>query len=77
VSGATPIAIYGATSPAANDLLALPLNEFCRRVGISRALAYRLAGRGQLRFVKLGTRTIVPIAEIQRLLTQQPASQVS
>ncbi len=51
-----------------DDRFALPLNEFCRRVGISRSLAYRLAAAGDLRLVKLGTRTVVPVAEVHRLL---------
>lgn len=57
-----------------DDRFALPINEFCRRVGVSRTLAYRLAGAGKLRLVKLGSRTVVPMAEVRRLLGEEPAA---
>jgi excisionase family DNA binding protein len=60
--------------PSSDDRFALPLNEFCRRVGISRTLAYRLAAKGELRLVKLGTRTIVPVSEVRRLLGSEPGA---
>jgi excisionase family DNA binding protein len=54
---------------ASEDLLALPITEFCRRVSISRTLAYRLVAAGELRVVKLGTRTVVPVDEVRRRLS--------
>ncbi len=60
------------------DRLALPVNEFCRKVSISRSLAYRLAAAGKLRLVKLGTRTVVPLAEVHRLLSGgEPAAEAA
>ena len=45
------------------------VDEFCKAVGVSRSLAYRLASRGELRFVKLGSRTLVPLSERARILS--------
>ena len=42
--------------------------ETCQRLGVSRTLFYTMVQRGHLRVVKLGARTLVPEAEIQRLL---------
>jgi hypothetical protein len=60
-----------ASAVSGEDRLALPVNEFCRKVSISRTLAYRLAAAGKLRLVKLGTRTVVPMVEVYRLLGGQ------
>lgn len=51
-----------------NDRLALTINEFRERVGISRSLIYRMIARGELRSVRLGGRRVVPVSEVARLL---------
>lgn len=75
VSASLSAAVQSAPPP--DDRFALPVNEFCRRVGISRALAYRLAAKGDLRMVKLGTRTVVPMSEVGRLLNPEPGQALS
>lgn len=65
-----PLTIEKALPAGVNDdRLALPINEFCRRMSISRTLVYRMAAAGKLRLIKLGMRTVVPVAEVHRLLT--------
>ena len=51
-----------------DNRLALTINEFCERVGISRAHFYRLTAAGDIRIVKLGNKSLVPVSEIARLL---------
>ena len=48
--------------------------EVAARLGISRALVYRLIAAGRLRAVKLGARTVIPAAELERLLSEDSAS---
>jgi excisionase family DNA binding protein len=57
-----------------NDRLALSVNEFCQRTSISRATLYRLAARGDVALRKLGSRTVVPMAEVHRLLGTSAAT---
>lgn len=55
---------------------AYTLNEAGRLLGgISRGHLYNMHDRGELRFVKLGRRTLVPADEIRRLL--EPESSTS
>lgn len=65
-------AIAAARVEARNAPTAETVSEFCKAMGISRSFAYRLAGRGELRFVKLGARTLVPLSERARLLGSHP-----
>ena len=46
----------------------LSVTETCQRLSISRSFFYLLAKRGNLRAVKLGRRTLVPLSEIERLV---------
>jgi hypothetical protein len=49
--------------------LAMTVNDFRRRMGgISRSHFYELVARKQIRIVKLGHRTVVPVSEAERLL---------
>jgi len=51
--------------------LASTIPDTCRRLGIGRTLVYDLIKRGQLRPIKLGTRTLIPESELQRLISEQ------
>ncbi len=53
--------------------LASTIPETCRRLGIGRTLVYDLIRQGKLRPIKLGTRTLIPETELQRLITDQLA----
>lgn len=44
------------------------VEETCQRLSISKAFFYLLVKRGRIRIVKLGRRTLVATAEIQRLM---------
>jgi excisionase family DNA binding protein len=47
---------------------AYPLLEAAQLLGISRGTLYNLHDRGEIRFVKLGRRTLIPADEIRRLV---------
>ena len=46
----------------------MSVTETCQRLSISRSFFYLLAKRGDLRAMKLGRRTLVPLSEIERLV---------
>jgi excisionase family DNA binding protein len=50
------------------DRLAYSVPEAARRLACSPGLIYRLARTGELRLTKLGRRTLVAAAELDRLL---------
>lgn len=50
------------------ERLTLTVEEAAELLGISRALAYNLAKRGDLPCVRLGRRLIVPREALERLL---------
>lgn len=47
---------------------ALSIPSCAKTLGISRDTVYRLVRERKLRLVKLGTRTVIPVAEVDRLL---------
>lgn len=49
---------------------ALSVQETAEAVGISRATVYRLIGRKKLATVKIGARTVIPVSEIDTLLSR-------
>lgn len=49
---------------------ALSIQEFCWQAGISRNSAYRMMGRGTLKTIRLGARRLVPVVELERLLSE-------
>ena len=53
--------------------LAYRVKDFCRRVGVSRATFYKHTRLGKIRVVKIGGRTLVPAAEVERLLRGEAA----
>ena len=60
-----------AVAPA-EERLTYTLNEAARRLGISRALAYEAANRGELPVFRIGRRLLVPRAALLRLLEDGP-----
>jgi excisionase family DNA binding protein len=64
-----PAAPEPTVAPApADERLTYTLNEAARRLGISRALAYEAAQRGELPVCRIGRRVLVPRAALLRLL---------
>ncbi len=56
------------------DPLAVSVDEAARRLAIGRTLLYDLIGQGKIRAIKLNSRTIVPVSEIDRILTSNEAA---
>lgn len=50
--------------------------EACRRYGLSRSRLYLLAGEGRVRFVKVGSATLVDLRSVQDYLSACPPAQV-
>ena len=59
-----------ALAPAGEERLTYTLTEAAARLGISRALAYGAAHRGELPVCRIGRRMLVPRAALLRLLDQ-------
>jgi excisionase family DNA binding protein len=53
--------------------LCYTVKDTCRLLSISRSHLYDLYAHGQLRFVKIGSRTLVPATEIARLSGMEAA----
>ena len=51
--------------------LANTIQDSCSRLGIGRTLLYDLIKQGRLRPIKLGSRTLIPESELQRLISDQ------
>ncbi len=51
-----------------DELWAISVPEAGRRLGISRAHAYRLVAGGELPSVRLGHRTVVPLGALRSML---------
>jgi excisionase family DNA binding protein len=67
-----PASAAGETQ-AGEERLTYTLNEAARRLGISRALAYEAANRGELPVCRIGRRVLVPRAALLRLLEDGPS----
>lgn len=49
--------------------IAISVIEAARRLSLGKSTVYRLAKAGKVRFVKIGGRTLVPVAELDRIIT--------
>lgn len=47
---------------------ALSVTEFCHALGIGRTCFYERVRLGQIKVLKVGTRTLVPIGEVEAFL---------
>jgi excisionase family DNA binding protein len=50
--------------------------EACRRYGLSRSRLYLLAGEGLVRFVKVGSATLVDLSSVRTYLAARPAAPI-
>jgi excisionase family DNA binding protein len=50
--------------------------EACRRYGLSRSRLYLLAGDGHIRFVKVGSATLVDLESVSEYLAACPAASI-
>lgn len=46
------------------------VKEACETLGISRSTLYRLAAERRIRFIHIGSRTLVPEKELDRLASE-------
>ena len=54
--------------------LALRIDEACRFIGLGRTRLYSLIKEGKIRPVKIGGRTLIPVAELKRLVAAAMAA---
>jgi excisionase family DNA binding protein len=52
--------------------LNLTINQFCAAVPCGRTKAYELIADGEVEAIKLGKKTLIPRAELERLQAQLP-----
>ena len=50
--------------------------EACQRYGLSRSRLYLLAGEGLVRFVKVGSATLVDLGSVRAFLASRPAADI-
>jgi excisionase family DNA binding protein len=50
--------------------------EACHRYGLSRSRLYLLAGEGLIRFVKVGSATLVDLGSVRAYLARCPAASI-
>lgn len=62
---------------AASTPLANQVPQACARLGIGRTAFYELIKSGELRCFKVGTRTLVPEAELQRFIDARMSQQAA
>jgi hypothetical protein len=60
-------------APAEIARRALRMNDFCVAYGISRATAYKLMARGELRTVLVAGRRLIPVDAAEALLRRDVA----
>ncbi|MGH8036507.1 MAG: helix-turn-helix transcriptional regulator [Stenotrophomonas sp.] len=58
-------------STSALDPLLHRIPDACRRLSVSRTTLYELIKSGEIRSVKIGSRSLVPEADLQRVLASR------
>ena len=61
----------GTFEPIGGPVL-LRVNDACRCLGLGRSKLYELIARGEIEIVKVGTRTLVPMASLERFIRRLP-----
>lgn len=61
--------------PPPPERAALSVSQFCDALGIGRTLFYERLKLGQIKVLKVGTRTLVPVGEVQAFLDRASAGQ--
>ncbi|UQA70067.1 helix-turn-helix domain-containing protein [Stenotrophomonas maltophilia] len=60
-----------AISTNALDPLLHRIPDACRRLSVSRTTLYELIKAGEIRSVKIGTRSLIPEVDLQRVLSSR------
>jgi predicted site-specific integrase-resolvase len=50
--------------------LALRIKPFCDRIGISPATFWKYHKLGKIRSIRIGTRVLIPMIEVDRIVTE-------
>jgi excisionase family DNA binding protein len=58
--------------PAGGPAL-LRINDACRFIGLGRSKLYELIAQGEISVVKIGTRTLVPMASLEKFVRSLPS----
>ena len=53
--------------------LAKTINDACKSLSIGRSTLYELIGTGELRAIKIRNRTLIPTAELERIINERMA----
>ncbi len=59
--------------PSNNAPLAHTIPEACRRLSIGKTTLYQLMTTGDIKAIKVGTRTLIPETELQRFIESRLA----
>jgi len=51
--------------------LAHPILQACKRIGVAKTSIFALIKAGQLRSIKIGSRTLIPESELQRFISDR------
>lgn len=57
---------------SAPERIALRINEFALATGVSRSTVDRLIKSGGIAISKVGSITVIPVAEVRRILARHP-----
>lgn len=52
-----------------DNTLALRIKPFCDRIGISPATFWKYHKLGKIRSIRIGTRVLIPMVEVNRIVT--------
>lgn len=58
-------------NPTNTAPLAHRIPDACQRLGIGRSMLYELIKSGEIRTVKIGTRTLIPEADLQKVIADR------
>lgn len=58
-----------------DNTLASSVPEACRRLSIGRTMFYDLVKRDEVRVIRIGSRTLVPETELQKLIASRLGAQ--
>lgn len=56
--------------------LSYSIVELAELIGVSRSSVYSAIGRGELRALKFGQRTVIPMDEAQRFMASLPPARI-
>lgn len=58
-------------TPAQTAVIAVRINQAAAMLGVSRRTIYNLIEQGELRVAKIGSASLIPIEDLQRLVSDR------